>query len=158
MGAAKLPELAVQRYFESNNEVELYSGKPAVQDRPKPELRACPLCFDSYLNEEGLQRHIARAHGKQHIYLKVNKEVVRDLCWLTKPIKRCDLVLLNVPEVRVAINSTGRKEVVLRCRNSSSLESELPPSSFEGAISHRGARRTERRLLHHLMSFDSQNR
>src|SRR4051812_17873058 len=42
MGAAKIPELAVQRYFESNNEIQDYAAKDPKQNRTNADSRLIP--------------------------------------------------------------------------------------------------------------------
>ncbi len=101
---------------------------------PPPQVKYCPLCFDGYLDDTDLQRHIARVHGKQHIYLTINGIVVRDVCWTTREIDQCELVLLNHPEVVVRVKTNGQDKDRFHTASTCSLRSRFPTATFQGRI------------------------
>lgn len=109
MGAAKFPEEIIERYIEDSHSAELpppTSHTTAVA--VKPSLKYCPLCYEGYLEDSALDNHIASRHGKQHVYLTLNEQVVRDVCWIKGTINRCEVVVLKVPLVEVNLTVNGR--------------------------------------------------
>lgn len=134
MGAAKFPEEIVERYIECGS-----SGALIVSERqttplpPKPRVRYCPLCFEGYLEEKALDDHIARSHGKQHVYLKVNGRIVRDVCWLKQPLKECLLVLLQISSLDVEIHVNG-EEKRQTIRETACLMEQFRGSRAKGVI------------------------
>ncbi|HEU5116067.1 MAG TPA: hypothetical protein VFT74_05260, partial [Isosphaeraceae bacterium] len=100
MGAAKFPEEIVERYIEDSQGSEQFR---AVQTTtaivPRPVLKYCPLCYEGYIEDAALDSHIASRHGKQHVFLRLNNQVVRDICWLNGPVRECTLVVVKVPQV-----------------------------------------------------------
>ncbi len=134
MGTAKWTEQIVERYIVSGPS-EFSSGfaekqRPAP---PPPQIRYCPLCLEGYLDEKDLQNHIARTHGKEHIYLTVDDVVIRDLCWTSGEIRKCDLVLLNLPQVEVLVRAGGEEVARLRVRETTTLTKYLP-TGFDGVM------------------------
>jgi hypothetical protein len=111
MGAAKFPEEIVERYVESYNGLESPpDADGALALSVKPKLMYCPLCFAGFLEETALDKHIAGNHGKQHVYLKVNDQIIRDVCWVKNPIKECTLVILKIESVEVSIDMKGHSK------------------------------------------------
>jgi hypothetical protein len=134
MGAAKFPEEIVERYVESYDALQA----PLIEDGAlaltvKPKLIYCPLCEVGFLEESVLDRHIAGAHGKQHAYLKVNDQIVRDVCWTKNPIKKCELVILKIDSVEVGIQVEGHS-ARFQLSKTASLLDRLPVSPVEGMI------------------------
>ena len=107
MGAGKFPEENLERFVESSGGGEDRAPTQLRLGPPTPRLRYCPLCFDGYLDEAALDNHLARKHGKQHVYLKVNDRIVRDICWLKQPLTKCVLVLLQFPSLEFELNANG---------------------------------------------------
>jgi hypothetical protein len=102
MGAVSLQEDSVERYVESNPGTKWSSSTgDGAMATAKPVLKYCPLCIQGFLEESSLDRHVATEHGKQHIYLKVNDRIVREICWVTRSMDKCDLVVLGLPAVDV---------------------------------------------------------
>ena len=133
MGWPSLNEDTVERYIQSGAQTEL-AYMPTQASAPRPKLKYCPLCMQGYLEESSLDRHVARDHGKQHLYLKVNDRIVREMCWLKGKLTKCDLIIIGVPSTEVEIEFDG---VVKRCSISSSKPSligQLPSGGVEGLI------------------------
>src|SRR5947209_4224295 len=115
MGTAKWTEQIVERYIQSGPwRLSTGSSKEGGSGPPPPKIRYCPLCFEGYLEERDLQNHIAKVHGREHIYLTVDDVVVRDLCWSAGPIRKCDLVILNLLHVKVLVSVDGKQVASLR--------------------------------------------
>ena len=126
MGAAKFPEEINERSDESGSlEWDRAPATPCVPERPSPRMIACPLCPERFLEEKVLDDHVARSHGKQHVYLKVDGHIVRDIYWLKQPLKECRLVLLQVPSLDVTVQAND-KENHLTIHETTSLMEYLP--------------------------------
>ena len=68
--------------------------REAVRTVPSPRVEFCPLCHGAFL-EGGLAEHIRSVHGPQHIYLRVNGRIIRDLGWAEHGISELRLVQLG---------------------------------------------------------------
>jgi hypothetical protein len=128
-------EDSVERYIESNpgtgSVSELGGAKPPA---PVPALKYCPLCVQGYLEEYSLDKHIAEEHGKQHIYLKINDRVVRDICWLSRGMEKCDLVLVEMPATNVEIEFNGKTRRCAVKPSAPSLMGQIPADAANGLI------------------------
>jgi hypothetical protein len=134
MGAAKFPEEIVERYIEDSHAAEhLRNVEYSTPVAPRPILKYCPLCYEGYIEDAALDNHIASRHGKQHVFLKLNNQVVRDICWLKGPVRECTLVVLKVPQVEVGLTIHGRTKR-LSITESTDLLEHLPGGSLDGAI------------------------
>ncbi len=134
MGAAKFPEEIVERYIEDSHHAELLrSVECTTRIAPKPVLKYCPLCYEGYIEDEALDNHISSRHGKQHVFLRLNDQVVRDTCWLKGPVRECTLVVVKVPQVEVCLTTHGRTKRLNVTKNTDLLE-HLPNDSLDGAI------------------------
>jgi hypothetical protein len=137
MGFASFLENIVERYIEPYSEkVALLAQGSATGSGPR--VIYCPLCPESFLDEEMIDRHVANAHGRQHVYLKINGRIVRDICWTAQPLKECTLVLLQIPELRVSFDVDG-KESQCVLHKTGNLKSYLAPMPQEGCIKIRTA-------------------
>lgn len=135
MALAKYYEDIVRRYIESDFGVDAPTAPDVTQPSVvKPQLRYCPLCFSGFLEERALDNHIAGKHGKEHVYLKVNDQIVRDVCWTKHPIKECRLVILEIESVEVSIHVKSHT-TRFRISESSSLLEHIPSKQVEGVIS-----------------------
>jgi hypothetical protein len=98
---------------------------------PSPRVEFCPLCHAAFI-ENGLAKHIRSVHGPQHIYLRVNGRIIRDLGWAEQGISELSLVQLGFPDATVELTAAGfRKE--LQVSGNENLRRRLP-SSFEGEL------------------------
>ncbi len=109
MGAGKFPEEISERRWETSSTAEeiittIGHFKPL---RPAPPLHYCPLCRVGFRDPIDLDGHIARSHGNQHVYFRVNRTIVRDFCWLTSNVSDCEIVLLDIPTVQLKIDVNG---------------------------------------------------
>src|SRR5438552_1320607 len=127
MGAVSSQEDSVERYIESNPGTRSASEPGgAPPPAPKTVLRYCPPCVQGYLEESSLDQHVAREHGKQHIYLKVNDRIVRDICWLSRRLDKCDLVLVEMPATHVEIEFNGTSRHCSIRPSAPSLMDQIP--------------------------------
>lgn len=134
MGAAKFPEEIIERYIEDSNSADVSQSAPRVRTvSVKPTLKYCPLCYEGYIEESALGNHIASRHGKQHVFLKVNDQVVRDVCWLEGAVKQCKIVVLKVPHVEVKLTFSGHTKS-LSISQTTDLSEHLARSSLTGSI------------------------
>jgi hypothetical protein len=98
---------------------------------PSPPVQFCPLCHAAFI-EDGLAEHIRSVHGPQHIYLRVNGRIIRDLGWAEQGISELSLVQLGFPDATVELTAAGfRKE--LHVSGNENLRRRLP-SGFEGEL------------------------
>lgn len=133
MGAVSLQEDAVDRFIESGSDTRTSGQRETKAYAPRPALRYCPLCIQGYLEEASLDNHIASEHGKQHVYLRVNGRIVRDICWLIRPLEECELVLLGITKLEIDLELNG-KTTRLSMEASASLMAHLPGSPAEGVL------------------------
>lgn len=134
MGAVSLQEDSVERYVESNpvtSSSQLHDGAIA---EIRPILKYCPLCIQGYLEESSLDRHVAMEHGKQHIYLKVNDRIVREICWVNRALKKCDLVVVGLPAIDVEVECNGKSTGFEVKPSSPSLMRHIPSAASEDVI------------------------
>lgn len=98
---------------------------------PSPRVEFCPLCHGAFI-EDSLAEHIRSVHGPQHIYLRVNGRIIRDLGWAEQGISELRLVQLGFPDANVELTAAGfRKE--LHVSGNENLRPCLP-SGFEGEL------------------------
>ena len=62
--------------------------------RPRP-LQFCPLCHAAFLDAAEVASHVRAIHGPQHVYLRVNGRITRDIGWAEQGISELQLVLLG---------------------------------------------------------------
>jgi hypothetical protein len=96
-----------------------------------PQVEFCPLCHGAFL-EGGLSAHIRSAHGPQHIYLRVNGRIIRDLGWAERGISELGLVQLGFDEAIVELTAP-RFRRKLNVSGNENLRRYLP-SGFEGEL------------------------
>lgn len=107
------------------------SGKPEKAP-PTPPLQFCPLCHSAFLSDSDIARHVQQVHGPQHIYLRVNGQIVRDIGWAEQGITELRLVLLGYTDASVRI--TGQEiEKTLKVGENENLKRQIP-ANCEGEI------------------------
>lgn len=74
-----------------------------------PIVIFCPLCHSAHTSEERLSTHLFKTHAGQHVYLRVNGRIVRDLVWTTGGIHELSLVLLGYSFAEVRLVGPGLK-------------------------------------------------
>jgi hypothetical protein len=98
---------------------------------PSPRVEFCPLCHGAFL-EGGIPEHIRSVHGPQHIYLRVNGRIIRDLGWAEHGISELRLVQLGFDEAIVELSAAKfRKQ--LSVSSNENLRRQLP-NGFEGEL------------------------
>jgi hypothetical protein len=98
-----------------------------------PPLQFCPLCHTAFIGDGELSEHIRSVHGRQHIYLRVNGRIIRDLGWAEQGISELKLVQLGFPNAAVELIAPGfRKEFPVS--GDEDLRRRLP-AGFEGELS-----------------------
>lgn len=103
----------------------------ARETAPSPRVEFCPLCHGAFL-EGGLAEHIRSVHGPQHIYLRVNGRIIRDLGWAEHGISELRLVQLGFDEAIVDLSAPQfRKQ--LSVSGNENLQRHVP-SGFEGQL------------------------
>jgi hypothetical protein len=134
MGAVSSQEDSVERFIGSTwTKWEVELGDVTLPS-PKPVLKYCPLCVQGYLEESSLDQHVAREHGKQHIYLKVNDRIVRDICWLTRKLDKCELFIVEMPETHVEIEFNGTSRQCTISPSAPSLMDAIPAGAADGLV------------------------
>jgi len=140
MALGNYAEENAERWHETSWDTEDQALKQIPAAPAAPRLRYCPLCFEGYLEEDDLDNHIAKKHGKQHVYLKVNDRIVRDIIWLKRPLKKCKLVLLQVPSLEFELNVNGYTschsiyKTTSLMKQISSLMKQISPNGSERKI------------------------
>lgn len=100
---------------------------------PAQPLRFCPLCHEAFIEDQELTRHIQSVHGPQHVYVRVNGRIIRDLGWADQGISELRLVLLGLSEASVEI-SGPQLHRRLDVSGNENLK-HLIPDRFEGELS-----------------------
>src|SRR5579862_5736367 len=108
-----------QRFRSTKNTVPL----------PTPP-RYCPVCLDSFYSDDSLDDHIRQVHGPQHVYLRVNGSIVRDIGWAERGIQSICVVLLGHSSAKVEVDAGGTHNV-LTGETERSLLRQIP-NGFEG--------------------------
>jgi hypothetical protein len=99
---------------------------------PAPPLQFCPLCHAAFFEDVEIARHVQTIHGPQHIYLRVNGQIIRDVGWADQGISELRLVLLGFSQATVEITG-DHVHKVLRAVGDENLK-RLIPASFEGEL------------------------
>jgi hypothetical protein len=99
---------------------------------PPPPIRYCPVCLSSFYSVDGLEHHISQVHGPQHVYLRVNGIVVREVAWAENGIRSIGVVLLGYSNATVEIEAGGTRKL-LPVESETSLLGEVSPN-FEGEV------------------------
>lgn len=55
-----------------------------------PPVRYCPICLTPFYSDDSLEDHIRHVHGPQHVYLRINGSIVRDVGWAERGIQSID--------------------------------------------------------------------
>lgn len=127
-------------FFEDNKEsLGQYLDSLAEKKRssdgrhtPSAPLQFCPICHAAYISSIDLDSHIMRVHGPQHVYLRVNGRIVRDIGWAEQGVSELRVVLLGFPNAAIRIEGAG----LSRSTTSSGEDDfrDLIPKGFEGEI------------------------
>jgi len=99
---------------------------------PAPPLQFCPLCHAAFFEDVEIARHVQTIHGPQHIYLRVNGRIIRDIGWAEQGISELRLVLLGFSQAAVEMAGV-RLHRVLTVAGDENLQRLIPPS-FEGEL------------------------
>jgi hypothetical protein len=99
---------------------------------PAPPLQFCPLCHTAFFDDVELARHVQTIHGPQHIYLRVNGQIIRDIGWAEQGISELRLVLLGFSQAAVEIAGVQLHKK-LEVAGDENLK-RLIPSGFEGEL------------------------
>jgi hypothetical protein len=129
-------------FYEDNREfrgqfldslVERRGTKSQTAPQLATPLRFCPLCHAAFIEDLDLAAHIQSVHGPQHIYLRVNGRIIRDLAWAEQGISELRLVFLGFPNANVEITGPQLKQS-LNVSGDQNLK-RLIPDRFEGELS-----------------------
>jgi len=113
--------------------VEGCGSRSKTDAPPVAPLRFCPLCHAAFIEDALLSAHIQAVHGPQHIYLKVNGRIIRDLAWAERGISELRLVLLGFQNAMVEIRGPHFRQS-LSVSGDQNLK-WLIPDRFEGELS-----------------------
>jgi len=109
------------------------SGSKGIEKSPPaPPLQFCPLCHAAFLEDVAIARHVQTVHGPQHIYLRVNGQIIRDIGWAEQGISELRLVLLGFSQAAVEIAGV-QVQKALTAVGDENLK-RLIPVSFEGEL------------------------
>ncbi len=128
-------------FYEDNRELlgqyldsldERKGARPHERTPPAPPLKFCPLCHAAFFEAVEVDRHILEAHGPQHIYLRVNGHIVRDVGWAEHGIGELRLVLLGYSQA--AVKMTGAQlNRTLSVAGDEDVTQWIPPH-YEGEL------------------------
>jgi hypothetical protein len=106
---------------------------PRKSEPAPPPAERCPVCLNTFYSGDSLKDHITQVHGPQHVYLRVNGCIVREIGWAGRGIESISVVLLGHARARVRV-SAGGSETELTTKSDASLNRGVP-SGFEGELS-----------------------
>jgi hypothetical protein len=98
-----------------------------------PPLQFCPLCHAAFIEDLALARHIQSVHGPQHIYLRVNGRIVREIGWAEQGISELGLVLLGFSEAGIDVSGPHFHKTLDASGDEDDLKG-LIPAGFEGEL------------------------
>ncbi len=101
-------------------------------ESPPPAIRYCPVCLNAFYSPDGLEDHIRQVHGPQHVYIRVNGGIAREVAWAERGIRSIDIALLGYSDARVEI-AAGDTHKSFTAETGRSLLEEIPPG-FEGEL------------------------
>lgn len=108
-------------------------GSTHKDKTPKaPSVQFCPLCHAAFLEDIEVSSHIRAIHGPQHIYIRVNGRITRDIGWAEQGVSELQLVLLGFSEATVTV-AGGRFHKTIRVAGQENLK-RLIPAGFEGEL------------------------
>jgi hypothetical protein len=90
------------------------------------------LCHEAFLQAAEVARHIMAVHGPQHIYLRVNGVITRDIGWAEHGISELRLVMLGFSRATVEITG-GKLHKTINVAGEENLK-RLIPGDFEGEL------------------------
>jgi len=105
--------------------------RPQVEPSPPPVLH-CPVCLNAFYSDDSLEAHITQVHGPQHVYLRVNGSIIREVAWAERGIQTISVVLLGHPQAKVQIHA-GAARKTLTAESEASLQQHVP-KGFEGEL------------------------
>lgn len=100
--------------------------------QPPPIILFCPVCHAAHTSDQDLSHHLFKAHAGQHVYLRVNGAIARDLAWTNDGIRELSLVMLGHTSASVTITAPG-SETHFTAGNEVSLAHHVP-SAMEGEL------------------------
>jgi hypothetical protein len=121
------------QYLDSLAERKGSKGKERTP--PAPPLQFCPLCHAAFFEDVEIARHIQAIHGPQHIYLRVNGRIIRDIGWAEQGISELRLVLLGFSQAAVEMAGVQLHRA-LTVAGDENLK-RLIPANFEGELTMR---------------------
>jgi hypothetical protein len=108
-------------------------GSKAEKTPPAaPPLQFCPLCHAAFTGDAEMADHIRAVHGPQHVYLRVNGRIIRDIGWAEQGISELRLVLLGFPEAELKMAGVQFRES-LTVAGGDDLKPFIP-NTFEGEL------------------------
>jgi hypothetical protein len=111
-------------------------GSKAARTSPTtPPIQFCPLCHAAFFDDIEIAHHVQKTHGPQHIYLRVNGQIIRDIGWADQGISQLRLVLLGFSQASVEIAGLQIHKT-LKVVGDESLK-RLIPTGFEGELEFR---------------------
>ncbi len=133
-------------FYEDNKEflgqyldslAERKGSKEKANSPPAPSVQFCPLCHAAFIEDVEIAGHIQSVHGPEHIYLRVNGKIIRDIGWAEQGISELRLVLLGFSQAAVEIGGAQFHEQ-LNASGDDNLR-QLIPAGFEGELAVRVA-------------------
>ena len=122
-----------ERFGQYLDALEPRTRRPSGADlQPAPVILFCPVCHSAYTSDQDLSQHLFIAHAGQHVYLRVNGAIVRDLAWTNEGIRELSLVLLGHDSASVRITASS-SEANLTAKNEVSLTKHVP-ATMEGEL------------------------
>jgi hypothetical protein len=99
---------------------------------PRPFPACSSVLYAALFDAAEIASHIQAVHGPQHIYLRVNGRIIRDIGWAERGISELRLVLLGFAHASVAVSGTGPHKPFVAAGDANLKR--LIPSDFEGEL------------------------
>ena len=99
---------------------------------PTPPLQFCPLCHAAFFEDGEIAIHIRAVHGPQHVYLRVNGQIIRDIGWAEQGVSELRLVLLGFSHATIEL-AGSQLQRTFTVDSAEDLKRWIP-ASYEGEL------------------------
>ncbi|MBI4469142.1 MAG: hypothetical protein HY650_07465 [Acidobacteria bacterium] len=99
---------------------------------PPPTAIHCPVCLSVFYSDDSIEDHIRQVHGQQHVYLRVNANIVREVAWQQGGIRSLAVVVLGHPRATIQVK-VGPCITTLTVAGETDL-GQYVPRDFEGEL------------------------
>jgi len=112
--------------------IEQRQSRTRASAPPPPLIRFCPLCDKPFTEETVLLEHVRHVHGPQHVYLRLNGSVIRDVGWAVNGISELIVVPIGFPKISVQLRAEQFSRSIQATDDTDLLT--CIPADFEGQL------------------------